>query len=213
MVKEDDKKKTKKAAKPKEAPKPEEPKAHPKPEAKEEPKVHKAEMKAEPKPEAKEEPKKAEAPKEHHKEAKPKRKKGQKKAGKRAFVARGKRKESVARAAIIEGKGVIRINSQNLESYANPYIKEIIREPLRYLGPEANTVNISVNVTGGGMMGQAQAARTAIAHALVLYFEGMNLKDKFAEVDRSILIEDTRRVETKKFRGPKARARFQKSYR
>ncbi|MEW6036372.1 MAG: 30S ribosomal protein S9, partial [Candidatus Micrarchaeota archaeon] len=136
-----------------------------------------------------------------------------KKAGRKAFVARGKRKESVARATITDGKGVIRINSQNLSSLGNPYIREIIREPLRYVGPEANNVDISVSVTGGGMMGQAQAARTAIANALSLYFEGMNLKQKFAEIDRSLVVEDTRRVEPKKFRGPKARARFQKSYR
>jgi small subunit ribosomal protein S9 len=62
-------------------------------------------------------------------------------------------------------------------------------------------------------MGQAQAARTAIAHALTLYFDQLNLREKFISIDRSLIIEDTRRVETKKFRGPKARARFQKSYR
>lgn len=70
-----------------------------------------------------------------------------------------------------------------------------------------------MNVSGGGTMGQAQAARTAIAHALVMYFDQMNLREKFISIDRSMLIEDTRRVEPKKFRGPKARARFQKSYR
>ena len=62
-------------------------------------------------------------------------------------------------------------------------------------------------------MGQAQAARTAIANALVAYFDGMNLKEKFNSIDRSLIVDDTRRVEPKKFRGPKARARFQKSYR
>ncbi len=174
-----------------------------------------------PKPEpAKAEPPKAEAvkpePKEH-KEAAPKAKKKRaapaKKPGKKTLVARGKRKESIARATISEGKGVIRINSMNLSSVSNPYVREIVREPLRYLGPEAATVDISVNVSGGGSMGQAQAARTAIANALVLYFDQMGLKQKFIEIDRSLVVEDTRRVEPKKFRGPKARARFQKSYR
>lgn len=136
-----------------------------------------------------------------------------KKAPSRVFVARGKRKESVARATIRAGKGVVRINSQNLSAINNPYIKEIIREPLRHVGPEANDVDISVNVKGGGTMGQAQAARTAIANALVLYFDQMNLRQKFIGIDRSLVIEDTRRVEPKKYRGPKARARFQKSYR
>ncbi len=144
--------------------------------------------------------------------AKKKRKSGPKKTTK-AFVARGKRKESVARATITEGKGQIRINSLNISSINNYYIRNIISEPLRYIGPEANNVDIAVNVNGGGVMGQAQAARTAIANALILYFEQMNLEDKFIEIDRSLVIEDTRRVEPKKYRGPKARARFQKSYR
>jgi small subunit ribosomal protein S9 len=150
----------------------------------------------------------APAPKE-----KARKKKASKKAAKKVCIARGKRKESVARATIQEGKGGIRVNSQSLSSLPNPYIREIIREPLRYIGPEANNVDISVNVNGGGMMGQAQAARTAIANALVLYFDQMNLREKFIEIDRTLVIEDTRRVESKKFRGPKARARFQKSYR
>jgi small subunit ribosomal protein S9 len=204
MVKEseeDKKKKAKPKAKPKEEK--EEPKAEAHKEARHEAHAPKAEA---PKVEA--------APAEKPEAAKPKKRKGaSKKAVTKVFVARGKRKESVARATITVGKGVVRINSQKLESLNNPYIRDIIREPLRYIGPEANTVDISVNVNGGGAMGQAQAARTAIANALWMYFDQMNLRKKFVEIDRSLVIEDTRRVETKKFRGPKARARFQKSYR
>ncbi len=173
------------------------------------PEAPKAEARKEEAPPAKPEAKAAAEPK----AAKARRKAPAKKAATRAFVARGKRKESIARATITPGKGVIRINSQNLSSLANPYVREIIAEPLRYVGPEANGVDISVSVAGGGAMGQAQAARTAIANALSLYFDQMNLRQKFAEIDRSLVIEDTRRVEPKKFRGPKARARFQKSYR
>ncbi len=131
-----------------------------------------------------------------------------------AVVARGKRKESIARATITPGKGNVRINHMKLDAYySNKYIREIVRQPLNYLGPEALNVDISVNVLGGGAMGQAQATRTAIANALVEYFPDQKLKEKFLEIDRSLLIEDVRRVETKKFKGPKARARFQKSYR
>ena len=140
-------------------------------------------------------------------------KKAAKKPKEKAVVARGKRKKSVARASIRGGKGVIRVNHVLIDALNNPYVREIIREPLRYVGPEANAIDVSVNVFGGGMMGQAQAARTAIANALVQYFDAMNLKEKFNEIDRSLLIEDTRRVESKKYRGPKARARYQKSYR
>jgi small subunit ribosomal protein S9 len=162
--------------------------------------------KAEPKPEAKEHKGEAKVPK--------KRRKGSsKKSATKVFVTRGKRKESIARATITEGKGVVRLNSMNISGLSNRYVRDIIMEPLRYVGPEANNIDIAISVNGGGMMGQAQAARTAIANALVLFFEGMNLRPKFIEIDRSLVIEDTRRVETKKFRGPKARARFQKSYR
>jgi len=150
-------------------------------------------------------------------EAKPKTEKKRKgKAPKKvtkAVVARGKRKTSIARATIKAGKGVVRFNSANITSLNNPYVREIILEPLHYIGPEANSIDIAINVNGGGMMGQAQAARTAIANALVLYFDTMDLRAKFIDIDRSLIIEDTRRVETKKYKGPKARARFQKSYR
>jgi small subunit ribosomal protein S9 len=153
--------------------------------------------------------------KEHEKKAEPKkkRKKPAKKPESKLFITRGKRKQSIARATISEGKGIVRINSKNLASINNSYIREIIKEPLRYIGPEANNIDISVNVNGGGVMGQAQAARTAIANALIVYFDGMNLKEKFDAIDHSMVVDDTRRVESKKFRGPKARARFQKSYR
>ncbi|MBD3210222.1 30S ribosomal protein S9 [Candidatus Micrarchaeota archaeon] len=147
------------------------------------------------------------------KKATKKKKTTKKKKETKALVARGKRKRSIARATIREGSGVVRLNSNNVESITNSYIREIITEPLRYVGPETSSVNISVNVQGGGVMGQAQAARTAIAKALTRYFEGLKLREKFIEIDRSLLVEDTRRVEPKKYRGPKARARYQKSYR
>ncbi len=171
---------------------------------------------------AKEEPKKEEAkeePKPEIKEKKPKktRKKSSKKKTRapkdKVVIARGKRKESQARARIRGGKGEIRINHKSIKSFSNKYLRAVIREPLTYMGPEVNEIDISVSVEGGGMMGQAQAARTAIARALVSYFDKMNLKEKFISIDRSLVVEDTRRVEAKKYRGPKARARFQKSYR
>jgi small subunit ribosomal protein S9 len=139
-------------------------------------------------------------------------KKSKKKAIK-VVIARGKRKESIARATVKEGSGKVRINKIALNTLNNKYIKDLIYQPLSLLGPEANKIDVSVNVVGGGVMGQAQAARTAIAKALVEYFEDMNLKEKFLSIDRTLIVEDVRRVEPKKYRGPKARARYQKSYR
>ncbi len=86
------------------------------------------------------------------KKAKPK----QKKAGN---VFRGKRKESIARATVRKGKGKIRINSTLLSAVDNKFVRGIVSEPL-HLAPEiASQVDISINVAGGGQMGQAQADR------------------------------------------------------
>ncbi len=200
MVKKDDKKtKPKEKAAPKKAEAP-----------KTEAKAPKADSKKEVKKPEEKKPKKETA-----KKAAPKKTVKKKKAKKatKAFVIRGKRKECVARATIKEGKGVVRFNKMKISALNNIYVQEIINEPLRYVGPQIEKVDISVSVRGGGSMGQAQAARTAIAKALVAYFDDVKLREKLISIDRSLLVEDTRRVETKKFRGPKARARFQKSYR
>lgn len=141
------------------------------------------------------------------------RKKSTKKKGIKSIVARGKRKESTARATINAGSGNVRINSVNLNAYQNRYVKEIISEPL-YLASEITpTVDISVTVRGGGAMGQAQASRLAIARALVAFSGDETLKEKMLERDKFLVAEDSRRVEPKKYMGPKARARKQKSYR
>mgnify|MGYP001567655410 CR=1 FL=1 len=136
--------------------------------------------------------------------------KGKKKNG---IVVRGKRKESIAKATIVKGKGNVRVNSLLLEAIPNRYARELIIEPLRMAPEIASGVDISVAVHGGGQMGQAQAARMSIARALVEYSQDMVLKAKMIERDRFLLSEDSRRVEPKKYLGPKARARFQKSYR
>jgi len=62
-------------------------------------------------------------------------------------------------------------------------------------------------------MGQAQAARIAIAKGLVDYTKSADLRNRFVEYDRALLAGDARRKEPKKFGGPGARARDQKSYR
>jgi small subunit ribosomal protein S9 len=146
-------------------------------------------------------------------EAKPGKKprKPRKKAGK-VEVARGKRKTSVARASVKEGSGHIRVNSLLSSAIHNRYIRDMIEEPLKVAGPEGNKVDVNVSMYGGGEMGQAQAARTAIAKALVQYF-GEGLKGTYEGMDKYFLCEDPRRVEPKKYKGRKARARFQKSYR
>jgi len=159
--------------------------------------------------------KSVEAPKPAETKSEPKksRKKPAKK-GEKVIVVRGKRKESVARATIQKGRGIVRVNKINVDALSNKYMRDIIKEPLRFVGAEATTVDISVNVVGGGAMGQAQAARTAIANALVGYFDAdKSIQDRMFAYDKFMIVEDSRRVEPKKYKGPKARARFQKSYR
>lgn len=128
------------------------------------------------------------------------------------IVLRGKRKEATARASIKKGAGRVRFNGALLQTINSPFVKQVISEPLRFY-PNASQVDIDVIVNGGGVMGQAQAARTAIARAVVEYSKDDALRAKMLEYDRSLLVEDPRRVEPKKFKGPKARARFTKSYR
>jgi small subunit ribosomal protein S9 len=160
------------------------------------------------KKEEKPEVKPAEAPK----PAKPKRQRKKKKKSVKVEIARGKRKTSIARAVVREGEGRVRVNSMLVGSIPNRFARELIEEPVSIAGPQASKVDIEVNVSGGGEMGQAQASRTAIARALAQYF-GEGLKKEYEELDKYFLKEDPRRVEPKKYRGPKARARFQKSYR
>ncbi len=130
---------------------------------------------------------------------------------KKIFVERGKRKRAIARATAREGTGILKINNLGINALTSPVEREIISEPLRFV--DASKLDVSVNVRGGGRMGQAQAARTAIARALVAYTGDEELRKRLLEFDRSLLVEDSRRVEPKKFKGPKARARFTKSYR
>ena len=109
-------------------------------------------------------------------------------------VFRGKRKESIARASVAKGKGIVRINSTLLSAIDNKYVRETILEPLNLAPEVATQVDIRINVSGGGQMGQAQACRVAVARALVGFSGDAALKGRFIEHDRFMLAEDSRRV-------------------
>jgi len=124
-----------------------------KPEVKKAEEKPKETKKVEPKKLLEKEEKPKEAKKEEKKPKKTTKRKTRKKKGApktKVVIARGKRKRSVARATVRKGKGNVRINSLSVESFSNKYMRQIITEPLRYLGPEANSIDISVNVSGGG---------------------------------------------------------------
>lgn len=122
----------------------------------------------------------------------------EKKKRRKMVFALGKRKKAVARARIAEGKGAIRINSIPLEFVKPRYTQMRIREALLLSGDKAQQVDIAVSVKGGGVWGQADAARTAIANALVDFYRDEQLKQLFLEYDRSLLISDSRRTEPHK---------------
>ena len=86
-------------------------------------------------------------------------------------------------------------------------------EPLELASDKAGKVDISVNVNGGGVMGQAAAIRTAIARGLVEFYKDEELERMFRAYDRTLIINDDRRKLPKNPLGPGARAKKQKSYR
>ncbi len=133
---------------------------------------------------------------------------------KRILLTSGKRKTAIARATVRPGKGRIRINNVPIEIFEPKIVRRKIMEPLLHAGDETwNQLNIDVTVSGGGFMGQAEAARMAIARALLKWTKSSRLRTTLADYDRTMIAGDPRRKEPKKFGGPSARARDQKSYR
>ena len=141
-----------------------------------------------------------------------------KKTTKKPVLAKGKRKRAVARVSLIPGgNGKLTINGRDIKLMEPSEIRELILEPINSTSAAADVAkssDISVLVYGGGFSGQAQAARTAIAKAIGKAAAAPDaLRSFYMSYDRHMLVDDTREVEPKKFKGPKARARFQKSYR
>ena len=133
---------------------------------------------------------------------------------KKVLVVSGKRKTATARAVVRPGIGRIRVNRIPLEILEPEITREKIREPLLQAGEEIwKQLDMDVNVSGGGYMGQTEAARMAIANALLKWTKSSHLRTVFAEYDRTMIVGDSRKKEPKKFGGSGARAKEQKSYR
>ncbi len=126
----------------------------------------------------------------------------------------GKNKTAIARAKITEGVGRIRINKKPIEIYEPEIARLKILEAVAFMSDNVTSkIDIDVNVRGGGVMGQANAVRTAIGKGIVEWTGDLAVKDAMLAYDRSLLVNDSRQKETKKFGGPGARAKSQKSYR
>ena len=120
---------------------------------------------------------------------------GEKQSG--PFFATGKRRKAVARASVRPGKGVFTFNSEPVEAIGNETVRLLLKEPLIIAGAACGGLNISVKASGGGIVGQAQAARQAVARGLAEAL-GKEAKAAFMEYDRNMLVYDPRRTEPHK---------------
>lgn len=129
-------------------------------------------------------------------------KKGPKKTDKKAKADKtvftvGKRKRAIARASFKKGKGIIKINSKPLELMQPEIVRLKIKETLMIAGDAYRGFDARINVRGGGMMGQADAIRMALARGFVELLGG-DLKQKYLTYDRNLLVYDPRRTEPHK---------------
>jgi len=133
----------------------------------------------------------------------------------------GRKKTATAVAYCKRGKGLIRVNGSPIELISPDILKFKVYEPILIIGADkfAN-VDIRIRVQGGGHTSQVYAIRQALAKSIVAYYQKFvdeaskrEIRDLLVQYDRSLLVADPRRCEPKKFGGPGARARYQKSYR
>jgi len=132
-----------------------------------------------------------------------------------ATHANGKRKTAKARVTVKEGDGTLRVNSRPLH-VQREMVQERIKEPLVIAGEEVyEDLTIEVESHGGGIQGQAEAMRMAIARGLVEHTGDDDLEREFRDYDRNMMVEDPRRTETRKpsQSSKGARHKQQKSYR
>merc|ERR1711944_357226 len=133
----------------------------------------------------------------------------------------GRKKTATAVAHCKRGKGLIKVNGRPLDVVEPAPLRTKLEEPVLILGKERfSAVDIRIRVRGGGHVAQIYAIRQALSKALVAYYQKYvdeaskkEIKDLLTSYDRSLLVADPRRCESKKFGGPGPRARYQKSYR
>ncbi|HJJ88891.1 MAG TPA: 30S ribosomal protein S9 [Methanocorpusculum sp.] len=125
----------------------------------------------------------------------------------------GKRKTAIARATLREGKGRVRINSVPLEIYGSKIIRMKISEAIALAPGIIDNIDVDMDVSGGGVMGQAEAVRTALGRGILNWTNDPQIKEIYLSYDRTLLVNDFRKKEAKKPHGRGARAKFQKSYR
>jgi small subunit ribosomal protein S9 len=121
----------------------------------------------------------------------------------------GRRKEAVTRIFLSKGNGNITVNDKNYKEYFSlQYLQNQVELPLKTI-QSLDKFDVKINAAGGGMKGQAEAAKLGIARALV----ELNAEFRPALKAVGVLKRDPRSVERKKFGHKKARKSFQFSKR
>jgi small subunit ribosomal protein S9 len=121
----------------------------------------------------------------------------------------GRRKTSVARIYMTPGQGIITINGKDIKTYfPSEVLQTIVNQPFKTLD-SIGKYDVTANIKGGGVSGQAEALRLAISKALVVE----NAESKSALRKEGFITRDPRMVERKKFGKRKARRSFQFSKR
>ena len=130
------------------------------------------------------------------------------------IVTSGKRKTAVARAILTEGSGKVSLNNQNYKNL-QLFDRLKIEEPLRIAGDLLGEAKFDANIKirGGGEKSQTEAARLALARAIVQFTKSKELKEAYLKYDRNLLVADVRQKEPRKPGDSKARAKRQTSYR
>jgi small subunit ribosomal protein S9 len=125
------------------------------------------------------------------------------------YDATGRRKSATARVRLVPGQGQVTVNGRELLDYfKREVLKMVIEQPLKATDT-LGKFNITANIHGGGLTGQAEALRLGIARALLNWNEELRPELRSG----GFLTRDPRRVERKKYGRPKARKRFQFSKR
>lgn len=130
------------------------------------------------------------------------------------IITSGKRKAAVARAVIFEGNGRVTLNKRCHEILSD--IDRLkMQEPLRIAENVLKKINfdVSISIRGGGSQGQIEAARLALARAILKFTQNKELEKEYLSYDRGLLVADVRRKETYKPGDSKARKKRQKSFR
>jgi len=127
----------------------------------------------------------------------------------KGHYATGRRKEATARVWIKAGNGEMVVNGRTMDEYfGRETSKMVINQPLQVL-EQMGKIDMTVNVVGGGLSGQAGAIRHGLARALCV----LNPEFRPALKKAGFLTRDARVVERKKYGQPGARRRFQFSKR